>query len=112
MLDAEMQVLIRALAHNLNYSQTQIAQFAGVSLPTVRKYLKKDKIEASAKKRKRTCIVEKQGFHHRVHEWIASKEQGAEKSTVLDLYEELKDSGYTGSYETLARYIRSQSVPE
>lgn len=109
MLKMARQHYIQNLLTKEHYSVSKVAEITGHSRNTIAKYRDLPPQE-QAKPRFRLCLVEKEGFAEEVKDWLyedSNLPAGSKLARpVRVMYEELVKQGFTGSYETLARYVR------
>lgn len=90
---------------------SRVAEITGHSRNTIAKY-RDNPVQEKCKPRVRMSIVDKEGFTEMIEDWIFEdsllKPGSKMARSVLMMYQEIKKLGFTGSYETLARYVRNK----
>lgn len=109
MVEMARQYDIKHMLFKEHLSISEVARITGHSRNTIRKYRDLPPQE-KCKPRQRPSLVEKEGFDSLVKDWVYEDSllpPGSKlKRSVRVMYEALVKLGFTGSYESLARYVR------
>lgn len=109
MVEMARQYDIKHMLFEEHLSVSEVARITGHSRNTIRKYRDLPPQE-KCKPRQRQSLVEKEGFDSLVKDWVYEDSllpSGSKlKRSVRVMYETLVKLGFTGSYESLARYVR------
>jgi len=98
MLNARTWSTIKAL-YKEGYGKKAIARMLGVSRNTVRRVLASRNPPEYARKKRKASILDP--YREKIHDMYSEQ-----KLTGVRIYNELVSRGYTGSIDTLYRYLK------
>lgn len=104
MIDVALLSVIRRWHYRDHVPIREIVRRTGLSRNTIRKYLASDVVEPRYPKRKTPSKLD--GFVEHIVRWLKTESHKGRKQRrrVRQLYAELIERGYTGSYDRVAAY--------
>ena len=106
MIDVATLSVIRRWALREQLSIREISRRTGLSRNTIRKYLRADAVEPSYAKRVSPSKLDP--FSSKLTDWLKTESRRGRKQrrTVKQMFLDLKDLGYDGSYNRVAAFAR------
>ena len=85
----------------------EVSRNLGISIPTVRKIVKSEESLAVSYKRESQPFPKLEGHKESLEKLLRDNKNAKPKRNGVQLFEELKDVGYVGSYSAVGRYIKA-----
>jgi len=108
-IDVALLSVIRRWHHRDGLPIREISRRTGLSRNTVRKYLTTELVEPQYPKRKTPSKLD--DYEATLTSWLfrETKRQRKYRRSVKQLYRDLVDLGFTGSYDRVAAFARMQA---